>query len=218
MLWPSPLAADVANCSKATIEQPGDSLRSVSINDWPGRERAESLRQWSVIETLASRAAHIDAIDGVILLGSFSRGDPDELSDIDALAVAAHGRFQDVWAERRRLSEGALLAWDTERGERDLGWHKWLTPEIVKVECGIVDPDSGSRDLADPCVVLLGDPSLTERFPQISRVPLDERIRKRKTEQGVPDNWDQLTAGELIEWKISEMKDAVRRGLRQDRG
>ncbi len=58
----------------------------------------------------------------------------------------------------------------------------------------------------------------TERFPQISRVPLDERIRKRKTEQGVPDNWDQLTAGELIEWKISEMKDAVRRGLRQDRG
>jgi hypothetical protein len=31
----------------------------VGTNDWPGRERAESLRQWSVIEGLATRAADV---------------------------------------------------------------------------------------------------------------------------------------------------------------
>jgi predicted nucleotidyltransferase len=190
----------------------------VGANDWPGRERAESLRQWSVIEGLASRVAEIAAIDGLILLGSFARGDPDELSDVDALAVVAPGRFQDVWARRRRLSEGSLLAWDGEGGQRDLESHTWLTREIVKVECGIVDAGSGSRDLADPCVVLLGDPSVVQRFPRISQATLDERIRKRKAEQVAPASWDELTAGELIGWKISELKDAVRRGLREDRG
>jgi predicted nucleotidyltransferase len=190
----------------------------VVTNDWPGRERAESLRQWSVIEGLAAQVAEIGGIDGVILLGSFARGDPDELSDVDALVVASQGRFQDVWAERRRLSEGSLIAWDGEGGERDLEWHTWLTREIVKVECGIVDPGSGSRDLADPCVVLLGDPSLVERFPHISQTALAERIRKQKAEQVAPASWDDLTAGELIAWKISELKDAVRRGLREGRG
>jgi predicted nucleotidyltransferase len=190
----------------------------VGTNDWPGRERAESLRQWPVIEGLAGRAAEIDGIDGVLLLGSFARGDPDELSDVDALAVASPGRFQDVWANRRRLSEGSLIAWDGEGGQLDLQWHTWLTREVVKVECGIVDPESGSKDLADPCVVLLGDPSVVQRFPRISQPTLDERIRKQKTEQVAPASWDELTAGELIAWKISELKDAVRRGLREDRG
>jgi predicted nucleotidyltransferase len=190
----------------------------VRTNDWPGRERAESLRQWPVIEGLATRAAEIDAVDGVILLGSFARGDPDELSDVDALLVVAPGRFQDVWAERGRLSDGALIAWDGEGGQRDLEWHTWLTRDVVKVECGIVDPDSGSRDLADPCVVLLGDPSLVERFPRISQGTLAERTRKQTAEQVAPASWDELTAGELIAWKISELKDAVRSGLREDRG
>jgi predicted nucleotidyltransferase len=190
----------------------------VGTNDWPGRERAESVRQWPVIEGLAARAAEIDGIDGVILLGSFARGDPDELSDVDALAVVSSGRFQDVWANRRRLSEGSLFAWDGEGRQLDLQWHTWLTRDVVKVECGIVDPDSGSRDLADPCVVLLGDPSLVQRFPRISQATLDERIRKQKAEQVAPASWDELTPGELIAWKISELKDAVRRGLREDRG
>jgi predicted nucleotidyltransferase len=190
----------------------------VGTNDWPGRERAESLRQWPVIEALAGRAAEVDGIDGLILLGSFARGDPDELSDVDALAVASAGRFQDVWANRRRLSEGSLIAWDSEGGQRDLQWHTWLTREVVKVECGIVDPDSRSKDLADPFVVLLGDPSLVQRFPRVSQAILDERIRRQKAEQAAPASWDDLTAGELIAWKISELKDAVRRGLREDQG
>lgn len=189
----------------------------MTINDWPGRRRAQSLRHWSTLEAVAGRVAEVDAIDGLILLGSFASGDPDEVSDIDVLAVVAPGRFQEAWAERRRLAGDALVTWERRAFDGAIGWFTWLTRDIVKVECGIVDPASGARDLTDPVIVLIGDASLGDRFPRVSPAELAERRRRRLAEQQVPEREDDLTNGELIDWKLSELKQAVRRGLGGER-
>jgi predicted nucleotidyltransferase len=189
----------------------------MSLDDVPGRERAESLRQWPVLRALAARAGAIEALDGLIVIGSFAAGNPDELSDIDALAVAAPGRFEEAWAGRHRLAGDALLSWDRLSGS-EAGCHTWLTRDLVKVECEVVDPASGSRELVDPCFVLAGDPSTIDRFPRITPLELGERRRRQREEQGVPADPERLSYGELIDWKISELKHAVRRGLRETNG
>ena len=185
----------------------------MTLDDWPGRRRAESLRQWPILQALAGRVEELDAIDGLIILGSFTAGNPDELSDIDVWVVVARGGFQETWADRHRLADDSLVSWGS-HPEPDFGFHKWLTRDVVKVECCIIDPSSGSRELADPCIVLVGDRSLIDRFPRITRAELAERNRKQRDEQKVPEDDSELTYGELIDWKLSELKRAVRRGLR----
>ncbi|MGH2920637.1 MAG: nucleotidyltransferase domain-containing protein [Gaiellaceae bacterium] len=190
----------------------------MALNDWPGRLRGESQRQWPVIESLAARAAEIEAVAGLILLGSFAAGEPDELSDVDLLVVAGPGSFPEAWDQRHRLSAGALVSWDLTwdpRPKPDSQGHSWLTRELVKVDCTIVDPDSGGKELAEPIVVLAGPASIADRFPRISRDTLLERRRALAEEQSrqVP-NPDEMEVGELIDWKLWEMKNAVRRGMR----
>lgn len=153
----------------------------------------------------------------MILLGSFAAGEPDELSDVDVLVVARPGSFQEAWAQRHRLSAGALISWDLTwdpRPKSDCQAHNWLTRELVKVDCTIVDPDSGGKELAEPIVVLAGHTSMADRFPRISDETLLERRRALADEQSrqVP-NPDEMEVGELIDWKIWEMKKAVRRGM-----
>ena len=188
----------------------------MSLDDWPGRERAASLRQWPTLVALAAHVEEAEEFDGLIAVGSFAAGDPDELSDIDAVVVAARGGFGEAWAARRRLDVDALLSWDRLSGH-EVGCHTWLTRELVKVECVIVDPAGGSKGLADPCVVLVGEPSLVDRFPRIDATELAERRRRQMDEQRAPDDVDEVSYGELIDWKISELKNAVRRGLRETR-
>lgn len=186
------------------------------VREWPGRERARSLRQWPTLEGVARRAAQLDALDGLIAIGSFARGDADELSDIDLLAVVAPGRFDEAWAERRRLASDPLLMWEPRsRPARGIRWFTWLTREVIKIECGIVDPFAGERDLAEPFVVLVGDDSLADRFPRISPSELAERRRQRQLEQEPPADDAELAYGELIDWKLYELKKAVRRGLNE---
>jgi len=186
----------------------------VALNDWPGRPKAASMRQWPILEALADRAASADSIEGLILLGSFASGTPDELSDIDVIAVAAAGRFEEAWSARHRLSEDALVSWDL-RPKPDYQVHNWLTRDLVKVDCTIVDPGSGSEELAEPFAAVVGPESIADRFPRISAETVRERARKiaEDQQQQVFDP-DEMDDGELIDWKIAELKNAVRRALR----
>jgi len=184
------------------------------MNDWPGRRKAETLRQWPVLQEIVRCAALVDPIDGVILLGSFADGEPDALSDLDLIAVTAPGRFDEAWAERRQLAGAPLVTWDSRANpDAQIRWFKWLTPDMVKVECGIAAP--GSKELAEPFAVLLGAPSLADAFPRIARATLDERAALLREQQQVFD-LEEMTVGETIDWKLSEMKNAVRDALRSE--
>jgi hypothetical protein len=70
------------------------------------------------------------------------------------------------------------------------------------------------RDLAEPYVVLVGEQAVADRFPRISSAQLDAR-RREQADQPLPGNPNDLPYGELIDWKLAELKHAVGRGLRR---
>jgi predicted nucleotidyltransferase len=178
------------------------------MNEWPGRRRAERLRQWPVLRETIDRVSRLEPFDGVIALGSFADGEPDELSDLDLLAVVVPGRFEEAWAARHELAGDPLATWESiDDPNRPLRWFKWLTRDLVKVECGVAAP--GSRELAEPVVVLLGPQSLGDVFPRIDRATLDERVAQVRAQQHDFDP-DEMTDGQRIDWKLSELKHAVR--------
>ncbi|MGE0544675.1 MAG: nucleotidyltransferase domain-containing protein [Dehalococcoidia bacterium] len=82
--------------------------------DWPGREAATRLRQWSAIEPLAAYAMDNTSIfSAAILVGSFAAGTADTLSDIDLILLAPDGGFEAAWARRSDLHPtGVLAVWD----------------------------------------------------------------------------------------------------------
>ncbi len=143
--------------------------------EWPGRSGAEQLRLWPVLAELVRRIEARDGLfAGAILMGSLVDGRGDDLSDVDLLAVVHEGRFADAWAARAELSAGALYAWDQVEGEdREVAGRKWLTRDLIKVECLIATPSSGMR-LAEPIAVVAGDPSLPDRFTRIGPIPREE--------------------------------------------
>ena len=106
--------------------------------DWPTRPEAERLRQWPLIVHAAETAASMAELDGLLLLGSFVAGRADQISDVDLVAVVAEGRFDDAWARRREFeTPGTLFAWDVRvESDGDAASHKWISQDIVKVECG----------------------------------------------------------------------------------
>lgn len=124
-----------------------------------------TLRQEPVLARLQQRIAAEDALAGALLLGSFATQSADELSDLDVLVVVTEGRFEEAWAARRRLEGGeALAAWDDLEPDRsEVGGHKWLTRDLVLVECLLATPASGVR-LAEPHSVLAGEESLPDRL------------------------------------------------------
>jgi len=189
---------------------------SVSLNEWPGREAVEAMRQWSALAALAERVAAVECLEGLVLLGSFASGTPDELSDIDVIAVSKPGLFRQAWDERHRLSEDALVSWDLDLGSKlNVRGHNWLTRDIIKIDSTILDPDSGSKELAAPYVVCVGPPEIANRFPHVPLEVVRERARRRAEAQNrMPVDPDAIPYGELIDWKIAELKNAVRRALR----
>ena len=87
-------------------------------------------------------------LEGAIVIGSFAAGTAD-------------GRFEKAWAARREL-EGAeaLVAWDdTDPADPEIGARKWLTRDIVLVECLVATPASGVK-LAEPFRVVAGGDAL----------------------------------------------------------
>jgi hypothetical protein len=110
-------------------------------------------------------------LDGLLLLGSFAAGRADPISDVDLVAVIAEGRFDDAWARRRELeTAGTLCEWDARiDADGDAASHKWITGDIVKVECGFADATRSAMQLAPPYAVLVGDESVATRFLRSSR-------------------------------------------------
>ena len=201
--------------SSGTLAQPTFPYAdAVSINAWRGRERLEGTRQWPTLIALADRVEQTEAFEGLVLIGSFASGTADELSDLDVIAVAKPGSFEQAWVARDHLSHGSLVRWDLPRGSRSSG-HNWLTHDLVKVDCTIIDPDAGEKPLATPYAVCVGQPDIAARFPQVSIETARERAEQITADQNaIPADPASLPYGELIDWKIAEFKQAVRRAPR----
>jgi predicted nucleotidyltransferase len=149
------------------------------INDWPGRHAAEALRQWPRVVELAEAAAHAPYL-GVVLLGSFARGEADSLSDVDFIVFTAEGTFDEAWGRRYLLHRDVAACWDYPRpaGDRDVAAHRWLTTDVVLFD-GLIATTTGTR-VADPLHVLVGDESLSsqlvKRPPEEPRQPTDDIV------------------------------------------
>lgn len=150
------------------------------INDWPGRGAAESLRQWPRLVELSRIAANPPFL-GVVLLGSFARGEADDLSDVDCCVFAADGDFEAAWQQRHRLRPADASCWDYPRppGDRDVAGYRWLTTDFVLFD-GLIATPSGAR-LAHPMHVLVGDDALTRQI--IKREPITEEDRQRHRDE-----------------------------------
>jgi Nucleotidyltransferase domain len=134
---------------------------------WEHEQLARRARQWPTLQRLIEHVEASPLLDGMILVGSFARGEVDPLSDLDLVPVAPQDGFEAAWAAREELHGGSVLvAWDQrDPGFAHAGAHKWLTRELILVECLLATPSSGVR-LASPAVVVAGDPGLLDGFPR----------------------------------------------------
>jgi Nucleotidyltransferase domain len=135
----------------------------VNINEWVGRRPAEGLRQWPHILALAEVGAKRPYL-GVVLLGSFARGEADDLSDVDFVVFAAEGAFETAWGQRHRLHPADASCWDYPRPQdrREVAGHRWLTSDFVLFD-GLIATPSGTR-LADPMHIVAGDKTLAAKI------------------------------------------------------
>jgi hypothetical protein len=132
-------------------------------------------RQQAVLDRLVQRIEASSALAGAFVIGSLARGEGDELSDVDLFVVVADGRFDEAWAARAALEGGeAIVAWDQlEAGRANVGGRKWLTRDLVLVECLLTTPSSGAK-LAEPHRLLTGPLDLAERVPRTPPIPREE--------------------------------------------
>ncbi len=144
------------------------------INDWPGRKAAERLRQWSRLLQLAEAAAGPPFL-GLLILGSFARGDADDLSDVDFIVFAAEGAFEEAWQQRHRLHPDDAACWDYPRppGNRDVAGHRWLTTDFVLFD-GLIATPSGTR-VADPLHILVGNEALSRQLVKRGPITAEEQ-------------------------------------------
>lgn len=151
------------------------------INDWPGRSAAERLRQWPRVVELAEAAGSAPFL-GVVLLGSFARGEADDLSDVDFIVFAAEGEFEEAWAQRRLLHAEDAAWWDYPRpvGDRDVAGHRWLTDDFVLFD-GLIATPPGTR-VADPLHLLVGGEALSRQLAMREPIALEE---KQEREEGI---------------------------------
>jgi hypothetical protein len=136
------------------------------MRDWPGRARAERLRQWPTLAYVAERVAEATALEALLIIGSFARGNADDASDLDLIAVVREGHFREAWEERRNLDPpDALVAWDDPRSDlgREIAGRKFLSRDVVKAEVTFATASSPMR-LAGPFVVVVGDEAAANRF------------------------------------------------------
>jgi hypothetical protein len=148
------------------------------IIDWPGRSAARRLRQWPRLVELSEAAARPPFL-GVVLLGSFARGEADDLSDVDFTVYAAEGEFEAAWEQRHRLHPADASCWDYPRppGDRDVAGHRWLTTDFVLFD-GLIATPSGAR-LADPMHVLVGGEALRRQIVKRQPISAEEQLRRK---------------------------------------
>ncbi|MEJ7791250.1 MAG: nucleotidyltransferase domain-containing protein [Gaiellaceae bacterium] len=149
-----------------------------SLNEWSGHRQASCLRQWPLIAHVAERVREHPDLEALILIGSFAKQSADEASDVDMVVAVSEGRFENAWADRHLLSPpDSLVKWDIRPDpEREIGSHRFLSRNVVKVEILLATPSSGFQ-LADPIAVVGGDESVVERFPRIP--PIDPEVLRQ---------------------------------------
>jgi hypothetical protein len=162
------------------------------MSDW------ESLRQWPHLVHLANAAAKSPFL-GVVLVGSFARGDADDLSDVDFVVFVAEGAFEAAWEHRHRLHHADATCWDYPRppGDRDVAGHRWLTADFVLFD-GLIATPSGTR-VADPMHLLVGGERLRRRIVKRDPITVAEQEERK----------DEITLHE-IERLYGELKLAIR--------
>ncbi len=162
------------------------------MRSWPGRDSAEKLRHWPTICHVAELVAADDALDALLVVGSFAKNRADEASDLDLMIAVAEGRFDDAWEQRAALqTPDALVAWDFRPdSERPLGSRKFLTRDVVKVEIGMSDARAAGARLAEPFFVLVGDDEVADRYERLEPIPddvLEEYAQKLREKGLVPE-------------------------------
>lgn len=155
-----------------------EDLGVAGVNDWPGRSASERLRQWPRLLELAEAAGNAPFL-GVVLLGSFARGEADDLSDVDFTVFVAEGEFGAAWEQRHRLHPPDASCWDYPRppGDRDVAGHRWLTRDFVLFD-GLIATPSRTR-LADPMHVLVGDESLARQIVRREPITAAEEYQRK---------------------------------------
>jgi len=91
----------------------------------------------------------------------------------------------------------------------DAASHKWITQDIVKVECGFADASRSAMQLAEPYAVLVGDESAATRFPPLEPIPadvLDAYAQELRNRGLVPE----------VETCYGEFRRALRRAMSGD--
>lgn len=169
-----------------------------AMADWAGAQAARGSRQWPHIQHLADASA-VHPFLGVVLLGSFARGEADDLSDVDFTVFAEEGSFDEAWRQRHRLHPPHAACWDYPRspGDRDVAGHRWLTSDFVLFD-GLIATPSGTR-LADPMHVLVGGENLARRIVKREPITSEERDERK----------DEITLHE-IETLYGQLKLALR--------
>jgi hypothetical protein len=154
-----------------------------------GGTAGRPLRQLPTLAALLEHIAAAVSLDGAILLGSFAGGTPDAASDLDLIVCVGEGYFATAWQDRAAMRvTGAMVWWDQDLVSDRMGTHKWITDDLVLVECLLAAPASGVR-LATPHRVVVGDPALAERF--VARPPI-ERAELGADVHPVERAYDQL--------------------------
>lgn len=150
-------------------------------------------RHRAAIETTLAHLSDSDHVIAVLLVGSMASGTADAVSDVDLIALSDDGSFDQVWNRRTQLSERAIYRWDVSpRGAA--GAHKWLTSDLVLVECLVGEIDA--IRVADPWIQLLG-------------ADISERITRRE-----PILRAEVRGGGLVTDDIERLYDALKLWVR----
>lgn len=153
-------------------------------------------RHRRAMERIVAVAADQASVLGILVVGSFAGGAPDEVSDVDVLIVLAPGSFDSVWSARAAYSSRAIRTWDVEGSPGPMGAHKWITGDLVLVECLFAEAGSGVR-LAQPFELVGGSAAAIDGLER--RAP----ITRAEVDAGT-------FVGDSTEW----LYDALKRSLR----
>jgi methylmalonyl-CoA mutase len=132
-------------------------------------------RQEATIEKIRMRIEESVHLTGAVIVGSFAIGNTDPLSDIDLIVVTMPDAFDMAWVKRCELhGDAAITCWDVrDESMPRHGAHKWLTNELVLVDCLLAEPGSGVR-LAPPYQILTGGSSITDALVPSGPISRDE--------------------------------------------
>src|SRR5437667_3777758 len=123
------------------------------LSKLPNKEHAQSLRQWPTLKQLISHLVQFQSeFTSALLVGSFAAGNADTVSDIDFILLAPDDKFDQIWKQRDGLHVTGSVSHYDELRENTLGAHKWLTPDIIFMEC-LIATLSSNFHLAEPYIV-----------------------------------------------------------------